>query len=83
MGYVKKFQVPAHDVMPSEEMIEWLHSIKQEWDGDESGITVLVGTTEGGEQDWRIAGPGDWLIQDEATGFVTVATPQQVEEMML
>lgn len=83
MGYVKKFQVPAHDEMPSDEMIEWLHSIKQEWDGDESGITVLVGMTPGGEQDWRIAGPGDWLIQDEATSFVTVATQQQIEEMML
>ena len=45
MGYVKKFQIPAHDEMPSDEMIEWLHSIKQEWDGDESGITVLIGTT--------------------------------------
>lgn len=82
MGYVKKFQVPEHDVMPSDEMIAWLHTIKQEWDGDESGITILQAVHDG-EQEWKIAGPGDWLIEDEATGFVTVATQQQIEEMGL
>lgn len=82
MGYVKKFQVPAHQIMPSDEMIVWLHSIQQEWDGDESGILILHGVNDG-EQDWKLAAPGDWLIQDEATGFVTVATQQQIEEMGL
>lgn len=80
MGYVRKFQIPAHDVVPSDEMIDWLHTLKQEWDGDESGVTVLIGV-ENGEQQWVIGAPGDWLIQDEATGFVTVATEQQLEEM--
>ena len=83
MGYVKKYQIPAHDDMPSDEMIDWLHSIKQEWNGDESGITVNQGRDEKGEEVWTIAAPGDWLIQDEATGFVTCATQQQIEEMGL
>lgn len=82
MGYVRKYQIPAHDDMPSDEMIEWLHGLDQEWDGDESGITVLIGE-ENGEQKWEIGAPGDWLIQDEATGFVTVATEKQLEEMGL
>lgn len=81
MGYVRKFQVPPHEVDPSPEMIEWLHSLKQEWDGDDSGITFWTGVNKNGEQEWVMAGPGDWLIQDEETGFVTVATEEQLKEM--
>lgn len=82
MAYVKKFQIPPHEVDPSEEMIAWLHEMKQEWDGDDSGVTVCIGV-ENGEQQWVIASPGDWLIQDESTGFVTKATEEQVKEMGL
>lgn len=79
MGYVKKFQIPPHEVDPSEEMIAWLNELKQEWDGDDSGIIVCIGT-QNGEQVWATGGPGDWLIEDEATGLVTIGLQQWVEE---
>lgn len=83
MAYVKKFQIPPHEVDPSTEMIVWLHGLKQEWDGDDSGITICIGRNKNGDQHWVIAAPGDWLIQDDLTGFVAVATEDQVKEMGL
>jgi hypothetical protein len=79
MAYVKKFQIPSHEVDPSDEMIEWLHGLKQEWDGDDSGVTVCIGVQDG-EQVWATGGPGDWLIQDEETGLVSIGLKQWVEE---
>lgn len=30
--------VPGHDEDPSEELIEWLHDLPIDWDGDPGGI---------------------------------------------
>lgn len=53
------YQVPRHDTAPSEEMIEWLHQMTQEWDGDESGVTI---TSPSGESS-SLAGPGDAIVE--------------------
>jgi len=68
MGYVKKFQVPEHDVMPSDEMIAWLHTIKQEWDGDESGITIC---SLDGEH--KVGGPGDYVVESDGVYYIVTA----------
>lgn len=47
----ESWQVPQHDEMPSEEMIEWLGKCTQDWSGDESGINI----------EDHVAGPGDWV----------------------
>ncbi len=54
------FQVPAYDTMPAEGMIEWLHALPINWDGDPGGINLEI---EFGSDAWSIAGPGDWLVE--------------------
>ena len=34
------WQVPSHNQLPSDAMIEWLEASSTEWDGDETGIEV-------------------------------------------
>lgn len=56
---MKVWKIPQHDEMPSEEMIAWLHEMTQEWDGDESGITIC---SLDGEH--KVGGPGDFVVED-------------------
>lgn len=55
-----RYQIPQHDVEPTEEMIEWLHENEEDWSGDECGIVLIHndGTEETGY-------PGDWVVRDE------------------
>lgn len=57
---MNRYQIPQHDQMPSEEMIEWLSENVEDWSGDESGILLIHndGTEEMGV-------PGDWVVRDE------------------
>jgi hypothetical protein len=68
---IRCFQVPTHDQMPSEEMIEWLHEMTQEWDGDESGIVIFPPVGSNGEVgEEKIAGPGDYIVSVNGTYHV-------------
>lgn len=58
-----KFQIPSHEQAPSEEMIEWLGQCAQEWEGDESGITI----------DDQLGGPGDWVVEEKGVYFIVLA----------
>jgi len=55
-----RYQIPSHDVAPSDEMIEWLHENIEDWSGDECGIVLIHndGTEETGF-------PGDWVVRDK------------------
>jgi hypothetical protein len=71
---MKVWQIPKHDEMPSEEMIAWLHEMKQEWDGDESGISIappLGPNDEIGEA--KLGGPGDYIVESEGIYYVVTA----------
>ena len=68
---MRVFKVPAHDEMPSEEMIEWLHEMSQEWDGDECGISIYPPLGPAGEP--KLAGPGDYVVESEGVYHVVTA----------
>lgn len=53
--------VPAHSVAPSDEMVEWLHMMEQEWEGDECG--VLVWPPGVADADPDLASPGDAVVE--------------------
>ncbi len=52
------WQVPSHNQLPSEAMIEWLERSSTEWSGDESGIDVHSSAC-------RVAVPGDFVVMRE------------------
>ena len=54
---IEAFQIPQRDEEPSEKMIEWLHKMDQEWEGDSEGI--VIHTLEGDMH----GQPGDWIIK--------------------
>lgn len=54
---VEAYQVPAHDVYPSAEMLDWLQAMSQEWEGTPDGI-IITGPT-GQNTAWC----GDWIIK--------------------
>lgn len=55
-----RYQIPLHDEMPSDEMVEWLHENTEDWDGDPSGITLIH--NDGTEE---LGLPGDFVVRDE------------------
>jgi hypothetical protein len=57
---VNKFQVPAVDEMPSDELIEFLHENQREWEG--SGDGVVIEMLNGKRV---LANPGDYIVRDE------------------
>ena len=76
---MKVWQIPQHDQMPSEEMIEWLHQMGQEWDGDESGISIAPPLGPNGEvRDAKVGGPGDYVVEND--GVYYIVTSQEFAE---
>lgn len=74
MMSVRVFKVPAYDQMPSDEMIEWLHEMSQEWDGDECGISIYPPLGSNGEVgEPKLAGPGDYVVSSEGIYYVVTA----------
>ena len=65
---MKVWKIPQHDEMPSEEMIDWLSEMTQEWDGDESGITIT--SPEGKEM---AGAPGDYVIESDGVYYIVTA----------
>ena len=62
MKFNSCYLIPAHGVMPSEEMIEWLHENPLDWDGDDGGITLEVA----GKEDHELGSPGeDYVVRFE------------------
>lgn len=66
---MKVWKIPQHDEMPSEEMIDWLSEMTQEWDGDESGITISP--PDGG--DAKIGAPGDYVVESDGVYYIVTA----------
>ena len=60
MKILAAFQVPAYDQEPLDQMVEWLHAMPEEWDGDPSGINIHIS-----ENNCQLALPGDWIVQRE------------------
>lgn len=65
---MKVWKIPQHDEMPSEEMIDWLSVMTQEWDGDESGITIC---SLDGEH--KLGGPGDYVVESDGVYYIVTA----------
>ena len=62
MKFNSYYLIPAHGVMPSEEMIEWLHENPLDWDGDDDGITLYVADKDEPE----LGSPGeDYVVRFE------------------
>lgn len=57
-----EFQIPKSNEDPSDEFIEFINECPQDWDGDDSGITIHVGPEE---KDWVLGNPGDWVIKGD------------------
>jgi hypothetical protein len=72
---MKVWQIPQRDEMPSDEMIEWLHEMSQEWDGDESGIVIFPPLGPNGEVgESKVGGPGDYVVENNGIyGIVTAS----------
>lgn len=71
---MRVFKVPAYDEMPSDEMIEWLHQMSQEWDGDECGLSIYPPLGPAGEVgEPKLAGPGDYVVESEGVYYVVTA----------
>ena len=66
-----KFQIPLTDVMPSEEMIDWLDAMDQEWSGDPGGIDIY---TPDGETVMH-GDPGDWLVEIDGVYMISKTEP--------
>jgi hypothetical protein len=56
-------QVPAREVEPTEEMIDWLNSAPIEWSGDEEGVVLH-------QCEDVLASPGDWICCSQGDWFV-------------
>lgn len=54
------FTVPAYDEDPNEDMINFLHELPIEWDGDECGINFY----NPGEEEPLLVVPGDTFVWD-------------------
>lgn len=65
---MKVWKIPQHDEMPSEEMIDWLSEMTQEWDGDESGITIS--SPDGNDM---VGGPGDYVVESDGVYYIVTA----------
>jgi hypothetical protein len=65
---MKVWKIPQHDEMPSEEMIGWLSEMTQEWDGDESGITI---TSPEGKV--MVGSPGDYVVESDGVYYIVTA----------
>lgn len=57
---MKAYRIPQHNEDPSDEMVDFLSENTEDWDGDDSGITL--GTTDGSAGD-ELGGPGDWVVR--------------------
>lgn len=64
---MRLYQIPNHGEDPSPELVEYLSDLDQEWDGDDSGITIQLPSGA-----WVIGGPGDWICFDPETGVAYV-----------
>ena len=65
---MKVWKIPQHDEMPSEEMIDWLSEMTQEWDGDESGITISFPSGYD-----MVGAPGDYVVESEGVYYIVTA----------
>lgn len=72
------YRIPALGQEPSEEMIEWLHTMPNEWDGDDSGITIC--SLDGNTENDKTGGPGDWVIC--ADGVWTIVKDAEAPECL-
>lgn len=70
---MKKYQVPdpaeydqpGFDNAAHDEIVEWLHTMTQEWDGDPGGINIYPPLGPNGEvSEPDLAGPGDWVVEE-------------------
>ena len=59
MKFNSCYLIPAHGVMPSDEMIEWLHENPLDWDGDDGGINIYVADKDEPE----LGSPGDYVVR--------------------
>jgi hypothetical protein len=54
---IEAHQMPLPDQEPTAEMVDFLHAMSRDWEGDSEGITI---STPEGEM---LARPGDWIIR--------------------
>ena len=60
-------RIPNYGEDPSEELVEWLSNLEQDWDGDDCGLNI---TLPDGTQ--SVGGPGDWVCFDPQTGVTYI-----------
>lgn len=71
---MKVWKIPQHDEMPSEEMIDWLSEMTQEWDGDESGIVIFPPVGPNGEIGVeKVGAPGDYVVESDGVYYIVTA----------
>jgi hypothetical protein len=68
--------IPNYGVEPGEEMIEWLSTMEQEWDGDDSGITIL--DASGDTEKDQVGAPQDFVFCDEPGGNFFILDKSEV-----
>lgn len=66
--------------MPSEEMIDFLQSCQQAWDGDDFGITIVVPDGDGEGWSEQTGHGGDWVVQYEDGVYRIVANDKVLSE---
>ncbi len=86
---MKKYQVPdpaeydqpGFDNAAHDAIVEWLHTMTQEWDGDPAGITIYPPLGPNGEvSEAELAGPGDWVVEEN--GVFRVVKTSDYDEFM-
>lgn len=79
-----RYQIPNEadasdeDMALLEKMVEWLHHMTQEWDGDSSGITIYPPLGPNGEvSEAVLGGPGDYVV--EVNGVYSIVKGADIE----
>lgn len=65
---ITKYQIPDYNSDASDEMVEWLHKMEQEWDGDECGIIIWKKDVD--DEDPYVGGPGDYVCEENGIYWI-------------
>jgi hypothetical protein len=63
------WQVPLRDQMPCDELIEWLNSMPNAWEGDENGVSIQ---RLDAPEEWMLVDPGGYIVENR--GVWTILT---------
>lgn len=74
-------RVPPWDAEPSEEMVEWLHEMTQDWSGEPDGVTIARPDSTCDAPDAQTARPGDYVVEHGGEYRVYQAPPADLHAL--